>query len=695
MGAIITSCIVEHFPPVEGKTPQSGYTNDDMLASVRALTKRAKEFKSNEEDPDFSRRTFLATRALITAEAIIDYRLIAGENVLFENPYDLLNALLVKNKAIRYTVSEGGFAALREKICENMERLNIGTGAPPKALDALWLFFDRANGFPLTKRNIEFLGRETMNLAHKSSASADANMVARIVNAMAGWAKCAGGKDVLKILLQLTGEDMSAGIRRIALNAIFKGEFTLTKEDMGALTPRIVDLARKSESDTDVKKITDIMEMMAGMAKGDKIAPIREALSQFTGTGMHVAIRRKAFELTDAISKNLSRGSVAEDAIHGALEAAANEGRIYAVMADEIGALNGAAKDPAALSSIFIKNLYSLNNATQTKQDMESRLADTGTRNGVVRALKSMHRGLGSAASLKDPGLRLAIVIENNDPLIVFKDAFNNVIAHSGKGEKTGAPFVSIYTGYQAFSEAVKSGKEGVFRAIVSHEARDIVRGYHRDEANTEVDDLYDKLIGRDIYDAEAAVTLVADTLYAPLHEKREYRITYDSLKLSETQVNILRAYVERLKRWAGEDAVINLREGLAGASAANTLISVECKWGSRHGESNVSVSIPEGRIEQYILRITGMVNMAIAASSIPDDITASEIERDYGHLIGFVKRQYKEITGTEIALKTTDPEQLKNALKNITLLLPALYRMPADELVKYYERALRALISA
>ncbi|MBU0759145.1 MAG: hypothetical protein KKA34_02125 [Candidatus Omnitrophica bacterium] len=104
---------------------------------------------------------------------------------------------------------------------------------------------------------------------------------------------------------------------------------------------------------------------------------------------------------------------------------------------------------------------------------------------------------------------RLCIVVEDeNLPTIVFKGPYNNLIAHSGEGRKTNTPYTSIYTGYNSVTTAIETGREKAFKELISHEARDIIRGYHVDEETEDMSGLYGSvlLINAALFDGDAVL---------------------------------------------------------------------------------------------------------------------------------------------------------------------------------------------
>ena len=82
------------------------------------------------------------------------------------------------------------------------------------------------------------------------------------------------------------------------------------------------------------------------------------------------------------------------------------------------------------------------------------------------------------------------------------------------------------------------------------------------------------------------------------------------------------------------------------------------------------------------------MVNIALAASNIPDNATKEELETSYGPVISFIRDQYESILEKELAVHGSLEEML-NALRRVVLALPSAYRMPV-EAIEEYNLALR-----
>lgn len=203
------------------------------------------------------------------------------------------------------------------------------------------------------------------------------------------------------------------------------------------------------------------------------------------------------------------------------------------------------------------------------------------------------------------------------------------------------------------------------------------------------------KKLKRDIlYDVESTIVLFIDSLYAQFHENRAYYVRYDIFRLSPSQVEIIETYIDLLEKKVN----IKRRPFSSKEGSEETLIAVYCEGKDLtgrdlKGEGHVDVSIQEGKLEEYILRITGMVNIALAVASVPDNVTEKELDEKYGHIIGFIQERYKDIVGRALDIPRS-LEGILEAIRLVKLILPKAYRLP-DRIKEYNRLARKALIAA
>lgn len=437
----------------------------------------------------------------------------------------------------------------------------------------------------------------------------------------------------------------------------------------------------------------DLMEELALKIKGaddDTVARIVEVARgrvRASGEELSMAVDISRFR-TEKV-KDLSRGLVnEEEETHPALDSAANDGRIFALTAGQVEMLRSAGDE--ALADMLMSNLLRLRSPPLTRRKILERLADRSIREILLKGFSLMRDSIRGRPLPEDKPVRLCIVMEAEDlPAIVFKDPYNNLIAHAGRGRKTGTPFTSIYTGYGLLKRAVENHQEGAFKEIVAHEAGDILRGYHVDEEAdiAPASKLYDDTL--DLYDAGELKVLWLDVLDKPFQEGSVYKVKYDESRLSSAQIYIIKEYVRLLnmKTRSRFDSVAF--SSLNGSKDALITVYRQDKGGNTMGTGSVDINIPEEESAgQYALRITGMLNIAVAASNIegrPSDETEASIA-------GFIRRQCRLIIGRGVPI----PENITDLIKFIrNLPLPKTSRLPTEKIEEYNALAKEALIAA
>ena len=144
----------------------------------------------------------------------------------------------------------------------------------------------------------------------------------------------------------------------------------------------------------------------------------------------------------------------------------------------------------------------------------------------------------------------------------------------------------------------------------------------------------------------------------------------------------LLQAYVNLLRMRAKDPKSIKI---IACRGEKSPFISVS-RYASKNsakliGEGNVNI---DGDISGQPLRIIGMLNMAFAASSIPND-TDYEERHEYSNLILFIQSQYKEITGQALI-----SDNILEAIRHIVL--PIADAVPVESLREYYRLTIEQL---
>jgi hypothetical protein len=244
--------------------------------------------------------------------------------------------------------------------------------------------------------------------------------------------------------------------------------------------------------------------------------------------------------------KNLSRGIIDEATeTHPALEMAANDGKMFAITLGQVAKLQD--MDDEKIADLLTANLLPLRSPLEVKQKLLNRLQDSSFKQDLIKGFALMSESVKSEALPNDKPIRLCIVVEDeNLPTIVFKDVYNNLIAHSGGGQKTDMPYTSIYAGYNSVKTAIDNHQEDGFQEIIAHEARDIIRGYHVDESMEASTKFYGDTINKSMLDKPVADLPIAQFSRAyenfedaSSKEAVEERIRFiESLNLSNIPLN-------------------------------------------------------------------------------------------------------------------------------------------------------------
>ncbi|MFH1878323.1 MAG: hypothetical protein ABH883_05910 [Candidatus Omnitrophota bacterium] len=162
---------------------------------------------------------------------------------------------------------------------------------------------------------------------------------------------------------------------------------------------------------------------------------------------------------------------------------------------------------------------------------------------------------------------------------------------------------------------------------------------------------------------------------------------------------SFLKRYVEKIlpARFPGSDFE------LKPSSDPDVFISAECfekengKKAGRVGSARVGLSVAEGTLDEYFPRLTGILNIAMAASGIPDDVPEAMMEQDdYYRFTEFIITEYQAITGGKLLLSDAISKDTITHLKNLILVLPASGRMvDSAKIIECYEVSLGYLMSA
>jgi len=187
--------------------------------------------------------------------------------------------------------------------------------------------------------------------------------------------------------------------------------------------------------------------------------------------------------------------------------------------------------------------------------------------------------------------------------------------------------------------------------------------------------------------DVDAALSFFASGEIAPsLNDGVVHVIRYNKTRLMECPfaVEILKAYVELLKtRSVHQDNIILLptTTGLITVHSYKDRDAYE--QNNPTGEGIIDM---QGSLSDQDLKVTRLVNMAIAASHIRRNVPVSQMEDAERRLLEYIRAQYEAITG-----KTASPDQVLAFLKD----LPRSTPMPTKRLEEYNKLTVRQLQQA
>jgi hypothetical protein len=193
--------------------------------------------------------------------------------------------------------------------------------------------------------------------------------------------------------------------------------------------------------------------------------------------------------------------------------------------------------------------------------------------------------------------------------------------------------------------------------------------------------------------DISPATILLSDLLYTQLNENRAYEIRYDTHRLNQYQVEIIEEYIKLLKARSLNPGNIRSRPFSSSHGSEESLIAVYCTGTGFKGEGHVDISVPEGEVTDYILRITGMINIALASSNIPENLSEQDVDK-YRPILSYISNQYEVISGESFAIPDS-PEDILKAIRRIVIALPKAMRKDVRQIEEYDRSAKQALAAA
>jgi hypothetical protein len=195
-------------------------------------------------------------------------------------------------------------------------------------------------------------------------------------------------------------------------------------------------------------------------------------------------------------------------------------------------------------------------------------------------------------------------------------------------------------------------------------------------------------------YDTAFSTVLISDLAHAKLQYDATYEIKYDSSKLSVSQIGIIEEYAKLLQARSLNPNNIKLRPFSSANGSKESLIAIYCTGKGFKGEGHVDVSMQEGSIQDYLLRLTGMLNIAFASANIPDNLSKEDVDK-YRPILSYINNQYKAILGEALAIPDSSPADILRIIRRVVLSLPKSMRMELNRVEEYNRLAREALTKA
>ena len=224
----------------------------------------------------------------------------------------------------------------------------------------------------------------------------------------------------------------------------------------------------------------------------------------------------------------------------------------------------------------------------------------------------------------------------------------------------------------------LQHGSDGELIDSISTRLCQELKSYRTSAMPREEIDAFDKLI-----------LLIKDKLL----EGALYEIKYDAARLSSSQIDIVKSYVTLLRARSSNPENIKLYPCSSQNGSRESLIAIYCTGKDFKGEGHVDVSIPGGELKDYLLKIAGMVNIALASSSIPDNLSKEDVDK-YRPVLNYINTQYEAILG-EVLVIPSSPEDILKVIRKIVLGLPKSMQANLNQIEEYNRLVKEALFAA
>ncbi|MBF0253098.1 MAG: AAA family ATPase [Candidatus Omnitrophica bacterium] len=180
--------------------------------------------------------------------------------------------------------------------------------------------------------------------------------------------------------------------------------------------------------------------------------------------------------------------------------------------------------------------------------------------------------------------------------------------------------------------------------------------------------------------------------IYSALEEEQEYIIRFDGSRISKEQEQIIREYSKLI----GSNLNLTIKVlGCDNSKALNNpLLGVyrQNKKGDVLGKGTIDVKLESGKVNEYFLRIVGMLNIAFSVSALPEDVEQNELLSKYKMSVAIMAEQYKMISNRNLI-----NDLLSGRIKDIhslMLVLPESDKI-LNKLTLYNKLVLEALVKA
>jgi hypothetical protein len=192
-----------------------------------------------------------------------------------------------------------------------------------------------------------------------------------------------------------------------------------------------------------------------------------------------------------------------------------------------------------------------------------------------------------------------------------------------------------------------------------------------------------------DALDADIQNAVVLKDTLAKFYEEDAQKIVYtirlDTKRVSADYIGLIRNYYARIL------ASDKVEVRVLGNDKNKGLVDVSVDIGGKN-QSNGTVDLKEGRDKiESLGRLVGMVNLAMAVASLPDEFIDSGVEK-YRGILDMISNQYELLTGDKLVLPA-NPKDIASFIRALALSLPPVkaYGVKAQDEFRLMEEKLRS----